>query len=217
KEIVRKTFVLPPVNKDMRRTFAYLLKHRNLDSEVLSFFAKEKLIYESLEKSKDGNKEYHNAIFVGYDENGVAKHAHKRSIYSEGKSYKGTVEGSNPKYSFNRRGESDRLYVFEAPIDMLSLISIYKNGDWQKHSYVALCGLSEQAMLKQIDTNEKLTKIILCLDNDEAGKIAFKKFKKILMEKGLEVRKLTPTLKDFNEDLQEIQKEQTQKQELKMA
>ena len=53
----KKPFALPPQNKDMRRTFAYLLKQRGLDNEVLSYFAKEKLIYESLEKSKDGKNE----------------------------------------------------------------------------------------------------------------------------------------------------------------
>lgn len=82
----KKTFVLPPQNKDMRRVFAYLIKHRCINNDVVSFFAKEKLLYESCEKLADGTKEYHNAIFVGIDENGVARHAHKRGIYTEGKS-----------------------------------------------------------------------------------------------------------------------------------
>jgi DNA-binding transcriptional MerR regulator len=213
----KKPFKLPPENKDMRRTFAYLLKHRSLDSEVLSYFAKEKLIYESLEKSKDGKHEFHNAIFVGYDENGVARHAHKRGIYSEGKSYKGNIDSSNPCYSFNRKGTSNRLYVFEAPIDLLSFISLYKNADWQNHSYVALCGLSEQAMLKQLDINENLKAVVLCLDNDNAGQKACDKFEKLLAERELEVSRLLPTLKDFNEDLKEMQKEQTQEMKLEMA
>ncbi|MEG0693352.1 MAG: DUF3991 and toprim domain-containing protein, partial [Oscillospiraceae bacterium] len=215
KEIVRKPFELPPENKDMRRTFAYLLKHRSIDSDVLSQFAKEKLIYESLEKSEDN--EYHNAIFVGLDENGVAQHAHKRGIYSVGKSYKGNIESSNPCYSFNRKGTTDRLYVFEAPIDMLSFISIHKDTNWQAHSYVALCGLSEQSMLKQLDVNNKISTVVLCLDNDDAGLKAYEKFEKVLSERDIIVRKLTPNLKDFNEDLQEIQKEQIQRMELKMA
>ena len=162
----KKPFELPPQNKDMRRTFAYLIKKRCIDSEIVSQFAKDKLIYESLEKSKDGKHEFHNAIFVGYDEKGVPLHAHKRGIYDQGKSYKGNIDSSNPCYSFNRKGTSNRLYVFEAPIDMLSFISTYKNTDWQQHSYVALCGLSEQAMMKQLDNNEHLNTVVLCLDND---------------------------------------------------
>lgn len=213
----KKPFELPPQNKDMRRTFAYLLKHRCIDNDVLSQFAKEKLIYESLEKSKDGKHEFHNAIFVGYDENGMPKHAHKRGIYSEGKSYKGNIDSSNPCYSFNRKGTSDRLYVFEAPIDMLSFISLYKDTDWQAHSYVALCGLSEQAMMKQLDNNENLTTVVLCLDNDTAGQKACDKFEKLLAQRGIAVTKLLPTLKDFNEDLQEQVREPKQDMELKMA
>lgn len=217
REEPKKPFKLPPQNKDMRRTFAYLTKHRSIDSEVLSYFAKEKLIYESLEKSKDEKHEFHNAIFVGYDENGVACHAHKRGIYAEGKSYKGNIDSSNPCYSFNRKGTSDRLYVFEAPIDLLSFVSIYKNRDWKKHSYVALCGLSEQAMLKQLDNNENLTTVALCLDNDDAGQKASDKFEKLLAEREIIVTRLLPTLKDFNEDLHEQHREQKHEMRLEMS
>lgn len=217
KEEIKKPFVLPPQNKDMRRTFAYLIKHRCIDSDVISFFAKEKLLYESCENSNDGIKEYHNAIFVGLDENGVARHAHKRGIYTNGKGYKGNIDSSNPCYSFHFCGTSDRLYVFEAPIDMLSFISLQKNSDWKQHSYVALCGLSEQAMLKQLHINESLKTVVLCLDNDDSGQKACDKFEKILTERDLTVTRLVPTLKDFNEDLQEQQKEPIQEYSLKMA
>ena len=39
-----------------------------------------------------------------------------------------------------------RLYVFEAPIDLLSYI--LHPQDWQAHSYVALCGVGGQSMMK---------------------------------------------------------------------
>ncbi len=160
---------------------------------------------------------FHNAIFVGYDENGVPKHAHKRGIYSEGKSYKGNIDSSNPCYSFNLKGTSDRLYVFEAPIDLLSFISLYKNTDWQRHSYVALCGLSEQAMLKQLDRNENLKTVVLCFDNDTAGQKAADKFEELLAERKIAVTRLLPTLKDFNEDLQSQVRDPKHDMVLKMA
>lgn len=175
------------------------------------------MLYESCQKSAAGTKEYHNAIFVGNDENGVARHAHKRGIYTEGKSYKGNIDSSNPCYSFHYNGTSDRLYVFEAPIDMMSFISLYKDSDWKRHSYAALCGLSEQAMLKQLEINPQLKKVVLCLDNDKAGIAACEKFKKLLQEQEIIVSRLSPMLKDFNEDLQEKSKEQTQCYEMKMA
>jgi len=151
-----KPFALPPAHSDMRRVFAYLLKGRLLDRDVVSYFAKEKLFYESCErmKNKQGEwREYHNAVFVGPDEHGTARHAHKRGLYTEG-GYKGNLDGSNPAYSFHHIGTSNRLYVFEGPIDLLSFLSLYPK-DWQQHSYVALCGVAEHAMLKMPEKHKR--------------------------------------------------------------
>jgi DNA primase len=185
----------------MRRVFAYLIKHRHIDRDIVSFFAQEKLIYESREQSVDKVKEYHNAIFVGYDENGVPRHAHKRGIYTEGKSFKGNIDSSNPCYSFHYLGDSDRIYVFEAPIDVLSFITIHKNTDWKKHSYVALCGISEQALMKMIEINPHISHVILCLDHDPAGIEASEKIADLLAEKNISCSRLLSNYKDWNEDL----------------
>ncbi len=201
KQIEEKPFELPPKNSDMRRVFAYLIKERHIDRDVVSFFAKQKLIYESCEQSVDKRKKYHNAVFVGYNENVVPCHAHKRGIYSNGKSFKGNVESSNPCYSFHYEGKSNRLYVFEAPIDMLSYITINKNTYWQEHSYVALCGVSEQAMTKMIEINHNINNVVLCLDHDAAGIEASEKFQDILFEKGIECSRLPSKCKDWNEDI----------------
>lgn len=203
KQIKRKPFVLPPKNSDMRRVFAYLIKNRHIDRDVVSFFAKQKLLYESCEQSADKTKEYHNAVFVGYDENELPCHAHKRGIYSNGKIFKGNVESSNPCYSFHYTGTSNRLYVFEAPIDMMSFITINKSTNWQEHSYVALCGVSEQAMLKMIENNPNINHVILCLDYDIAGIESSEKFQDILYEKKIKSSRLLSKCKDWNEDIKE--------------
>ena len=189
----RKEFALPDANPDMRRVFAYLIKQRFIDREVLSHYAHKKLIYE--------DKEYHNAVFVGLDENDIPRHAHKRGTYTHGEPYKGNVEGSDPKYSFHWIGESDVLYVFEAPVDMLSFITLNKDG-WKQHSYVTLDGVSEHAMLCQLDTNPRLKSIVLCLDHDEAGIEAVGRLTDILQEKCYtDISVMQPQYKDWNEDL----------------
>ena len=104
-----KPFELPPKNESMRRVYAYLLQKRCIDREILNAFVRKKLIYESCEKSKDGTKEYHNAVFVGFDEHGVPRHGHKRGLYTTGKSYRGNIEGSDPKHSFHYLGGDDAL------------------------------------------------------------------------------------------------------------
>ena len=193
REKVKKEFALPPANDNNRRAFAYLLKHRHLDRDVLTAFVRLGLIYE--------DKGYHNAVFVGKDKDGTAHHAHKRSTNSQGKSFRMTVEGSDFRYAFNWPGTSGHLMVFEAPIDMLSFISAYHDSDWAKHSYVALCGTSSQPLLGMLERYPNIETVHLALDNDQAGQLAMRRLAKIVREKGLAVDALVPVLKDWNEDL----------------
>ena len=48
----QKEFALPPTSRDMRRTYAYLLKHRLLDRDVVNAFVRAGLLYESCEIPK---------------------------------------------------------------------------------------------------------------------------------------------------------------------
>lgn len=188
-----KEFVLPEAHFHMRRVFAYLIKERCVDREVVQHFAHAKTLYE--------DAKYHNAVFVGTDENGDARHAHKRSTLSMGESYRGNVEGSDAKYSFHHIGQSDRLYVFEAPIDLMSFLTLYKK-DWMRHSYVALCGVSAQAAQWVLEQNPRIHKVVLCLDNDDAGLKACDRIAETLKQAGYEsVSRLFPEYKDWNEQL----------------
>ena len=185
----------------MRRMYAYLLKQRGLSREVVDAFVHAKLIYESAEPSADGSKEYHNAVFVGYDERGVARHAHKRGLYSFGEGFKRNVAGCNSRYSFHCCGTSGHLYVFEAPIDMLSFITLHP-ASWQKHSYVALCGVSDHALLWMLEQNSALQQITLCLDSDKPGIKAIQRISDALQKKGYrQVETLLPSQKDWNKEL----------------
>lgn len=184
-------FALPSANRDMRRMFAYLIKQRHIDPEVISAFVKEKTLYEDMP--------YHNAVFVGRDEHGIARHAHKRSTNSFGSSFRMNVESSDPRCSFHHVGTDGTLFVFEAPIDLMSFITMFPYG-WEEHSYVACCGTSFQPvswMLERIDAS----KVYLCLDNDKAGQEASDRMEKELLSLGLSGARLIPTRKDWNEDL----------------
>ena len=186
-----KPFVLPPKNDNMRRVFAYLLNRRGIDREVLYAFVHKDMIYESAD--------YHNAVFVGFDSNGNAKHAHKRGTGSES-SYKGNVSGSQPEYSFHWSGQSDTLYLFEAPIDMLSFISMQKEG-WRQHSYAASCSVSDRVLFQTLKDNPNIRQVVLCLDSDEPGQTAAKRIADKLFVQGTASEILVPVHKDWNEDL----------------
>lgn len=187
-----KPFELPEANRDMRRVFAYLTRERHIDREVIRSFAHEHTICE--------DALYHNAVFIGCDEDGVPRHAHKRGTHSES-SFKCNVVGSQPEYSFHHIGKSERIYVFEAPIDMLSFITRYPE-DWQQDSYVALCSVSPKALLHQLEVNPQLHHVSLCLDNDQAGEAACERITEQLGETGdYHIERVAPQLKDWNEDL----------------
>ena len=189
----KKEFRLPEANTNMHRVYAYLIKQRFISPDIISHFAKQHTLYE--------DKEHHNAVFVGIDENGVPRQASKRSTNSYGNSFRITCQGSDTRYSFAHFGESKRLYVFEAPIDMLSFLTLYQK-DWQKHSYIAMNGVYENAVLTALKNHSNLSEIILCVDNDEGGIEAVDRLRDILNENGYSnVKRLAPPYKDWNEVL----------------
>ncbi len=187
----KKPFELPKQNASMRRVYGYLLKIRGIDKSVLDTFIKGKMIYES--------EDYHNVIFIGFDKNGTPRHAHKRGA-SIKSAYRGNIDSSMPEYSFHWHGTSGELYVFEAPIDMLSFISLNKDG-WEQHSYAAACGVSSIVLYQMIKDNPNIHKVWLCHDNDEGGEKAVSRIAKELQEKDIAFERLSPVLKDWNEDL----------------
>lgn len=192
----QKDFRLPEANDNMHRVFAYLIKQRFIAAEVITHFARRKLLYE--------DKEHHNAVFVGADENGVPRQAHKRGTTTFGKSFRQTVEGSDTRYSFAHFGESKKLFVFEAPIDMLSYLTLHPE-NWHEHSYIAMNGVYENAVLTALKGHSNLSEIVICTDNDVGGIDAADRLKDVLRENNYEnISRVAPKNKDFNEDLKQL-------------
>ena len=190
---VVKPFELPEANSDMRRVFAYLTKQRFINPQIISHFAHEHKIYE--------DKKFHNVVFVGTDENGVPKQASVRSTISFGKPFRITVAGSDTNYSFSHFGNDGKLFMFEAPIDMLSFITLNQK-DWKNHSFIAMNGVYESALLKALESHSDLKYIYLCTDNDEGGIEAAERLRDILRAKNYDnVFRILPQNKDWNENL----------------
>ena len=90
--------------------------------------------------------------------------------------------------------------MFEAPIDLLSYISL--NPDhWQEHSYVACCGTSSHPVMEMLTQHPEIKAVYLCLDNDEAGQTACKRMEALLEMVGVQAMQLIPFGKDWNDDL----------------
>lgn len=203
----KKEFILPQKNSSDKKVFNYLTEVRKLDDEVVRCFLDKGLIYES--KEQRGFREFNNAVFIGNDSDGEIKHAQIRSLYQGKNKFVQNIAGCNPSHSFNYIGGSDKLFVFEAPIDMLSFISLNKDENWQSHNYVALCGVSTKAMDTKIAENN-IKDLYLCLDNDSAGNSVSNRIQKDVKYSGINIERVTSNLKDFNEDLIEQKLEETE-------
>ena len=202
KKQVQKPFTPPKKHHDMKRVFSYLIKTRGIDPDIVLSFARMGLLYEEAG--------YHNAVFCGKDENGVMRHANKRGTLRNS-TFKGNQAGSLPQYSFHYSGSSDTIYFFEAPLDMLSYISLQKE-NWRAHSYAAACSVSDQVLFYQLNLHENLKKCVLCLDNDLAGYRAGERICEKLLQAGYEVEVDYPRKKDWNEELLQRQEQEKERE-----
>lgn len=163
------------------RVYAYLMKKRCIDLEVINYCVKNELLYED----KRGN-----CVFVGKNDNSQPKYAMLRGTYTpeNGQPYKGEASGSNKMYGFRMDGTCEtHLFVFEAPIDALShaTLNMQRSKDmgiadwkssWKRHTRLALGGTSDVALSTYLTTHPKIKEISFCLDRDEAGRTASAKY-----------------------------------------
>ena len=179
-------FRLPPRSPTAEQVKRYLTEARRIDEDVTGFFISSGDIYEEAA--------HHNAVFVGRDESGIPRYAHQRGTAG---SFRLDVKGSDKAFNFCYRGEGERLFVFEAPIDLLSFLCLFKK-EWQKQSYLALGGVGEKALLRFLSDRPNIKTVYLCLDSDQAGNDACSRLVE-LMPEGLTVHRLIPLFKDWNE------------------
>jgi len=200
-------FKLPEkADTSYRRLFAYLIKTRGLDKDIVTNLVNQKKIYES--------SPHHNVVFVGYDENGQARQAFQRGTVT-GVSFKGEVSGSNKNYCFTMEGKGDSLTVYEAAIDAISNATILKHNGlgWKKEHRLALGCLSDNPLEGYLKLHPEITKITFALDNDfdakfsngspapNWGQQAAEKLAEKYIQLGYTTSIDKPIAKDWNEDL----------------
>lgn len=188
-------FILPVKANNNDRLFDYLTEKRYISKEVVEKFLNKELIYQE--------SKYGNVVFLGTNENGVPKSASKKSTSNNGKRFKIKVKGSDTSFGFCWRGKSERVFVFEAAVDLMSFITLSKE-DWENDNYIALDGLSPKPLLRFIEENKNIKEIYLCLDYDIAGIEASEKINDILDEMyGDKINTviIKPLYKDWNEEL----------------
>lgn len=181
-------FHLPVPNATNEAAKKYLTETRGLDPRLVDIFFETGNIYE--------DAAHHNVVFVGRDQKGIPHYAHCRGTTEK---FRQDVSGSDKSYGFSYLGTGAQLCVFEAPIDMLSFIDLYRR-DWKAHSYLSLGGVSGKALERFLAEHPNISRVYLCLDNDQAGNVACERLAKEMPE-GLVISRMKPPMKDWNEVL----------------
>ena len=186
-------FRLPMRNVTNANARSYLVTERKIDEGLVDRFLNAGDVYE--------DAKYHNVVFVGRDPKNMPRYAHCRGTKDK---FRLDVAGSDKSYGFSYQGKNDQLYVFEAPIDLLSFINLFSK-NWDERSYLSLGGVAYKALQQFIGDHKEISTIYLCLDNDEAGEAACIHLNKEIPE-DMKVFRMKPPVKDWNELL--IQEEQ---------
>ena len=181
-------FHLPVRNETNEAARAYLINERGLNEKLVDIFMNSGDVYE--------DAAHHNVVFVGRDLKNMPRYAHCRGTTEK---FRQDVAGSDKSYGFSYHGTGDQLCVFEAPIDMLSFIDIYRK-DWNKRSYLSLGGVSGKALERYLTEHPEICKVYLCLDNDQAGNSACERLAREMTD-GIVITRMKPPLKDWNEVL----------------
>lgn len=181
-------FRLPLRCNSNERIIKYLTEERKLPKDLVEEFIADDLIYE--------DAMHHNVVFVGKDINGIPRYAHCRGTSDK---FRMDVVGSDKSFGFCYRGKGNELFVFEAPIDLLSHIALYPAG-WREHSYLSLGGVSPKALERFLSERKNIESIYIATDNDEAGNNAAEKLAELIPQE-ISVYRFLPQAKDWNEDL----------------
>lgn len=180
-------FRLPPRNRYAEKMTAYLCQ-RKIPEELVQEFYKEGLIYEDAQR--------HNIVFVGKDETGIPRYAHCKGTND---SFRMDVLGSDKSHNFDYRSDGKSLFVFEAPVDLMSFIALYPK-DWKSRNYLSLGGVGAKALDGFLSERKDMETIYICTDSDKAGNDAASRLLESIPEH-MTVIRLIPCDKDWNEVL----------------
>jgi len=179
-----KKLLLPEKNESNDRVVSYLIG-RGIHREIIDYCIQTKRLYES--------RAYHNAVFIGLDQQGVPRYGALRGTC--GRRFMGEVNGSDKHFSFSipagRKG--CKLHLFESAVDLMSYctLEMLEGRDWRQNYNLSLAGIYKPkkdigestppaALMQYLKDFTQIEDIALHLDNDTAGRLAAKTIQAIL-------------------------------------
>ena len=92
--------------------------------------------------------------------------------------------------------KTDKIFIFEGAIDALSYATLFKlyGQNWEDKTLISLAGVYQPAKIIEqskvpvaisnyLEKHPEVTKIYLCLDNDQAGRNATNALKTVMSDK----------------------------------
>jgi len=196
-----RQILMPKLNENTIAVEKYLMR-RGIAREIIDYCVSNRLLMET--------KDYHNALFAGYDENGKLRYGALRGTFGD---FKGEVTGSDKHYSFllADRVDADSVHLFESAIDAMSYATLLKRTgrDWQKSPLLSLAGVYKTtrenvvpvALERYLANHPKTETLLLHLDNDEIGRGATEGIMGGLKDRYRVIDHPAPDAKDVNEYL----------------
>ena len=202
--------LLMPEKSDTNDHIIRYLTGRGIDENLINACIHRDVLYES--------ELYHNCVFIGHDENGIARYGGYRS--TNDLKMMGDLAGSDKRYSFRTNSEGNDLHVFESPIDLLSYMTLMnmKTGRWLAEPMLSLGGVYKPsgdpskrrvpvALQNMLENHPEVTTVHLHLDNDTAGRAAACSIEDQLKNRYNVRLEFPPRGKDCNDYLMHMRKQ----------
>lgn len=178
----------PAKAKNNEEVFNYLYHERCIDRAVLRYFFAKKMLYQD---------EHKNCVFATPLFCCVRSTGDKRFVQDKiGCDYQEC-------FYFQGKKDNDTLVVAESVIDIMSVMTelCRQNERFVNSDYLALSGTNKLMSVKyHTDNNPNYKRVILCYDNDDAGKLAIENTVESLKSSDIKILKYqAPSGKDWND------------------
>ncbi|MBR1453094.1 MAG: toprim domain-containing protein [Lachnospiraceae bacterium] len=201
---IKENIIIPQEDKDASDIHSYLVNERKIEDSIVHALINNGTIKQF---TIHGNTY---VGFIGKDENNIDKYLSLRSIKPtyEKKYDKYDYKNSDKTYAFKVDYKTENnlinVFLFEAPIDLLSYMSFLQINNNKLDNKIFLCsgGLNNKSINNLIEHNkDKIFNVAICFDNDNPGNNYADTLTKELAAKGIETIRIKPKHKDFNDDL----------------
>lgn len=200
-----KRLQLPQKANNNIKVISYL-KSRGISKNIIDECISKGFVYQENYKN--------NVVFVGYDNENNPRYAGVRGTNST--RYMGEAYGSDKAYSFKLESviKNNDVHLFESAIDLLSYATLKElnNEKWYEENLLSLAGVYKpskdifnskvpQTLTTFLKNNSNIDRIILHLDNDEAGRLATKAIQNSLSVRYKIIDDPPKSGKDYNDYL----------------